>query len=587
MPPGATGIRWHLPPLEPSELAAELESVLGRCRTFAERYEGRIAALDAVALRELLDEHDRLWDELSRLAAHATLRTSASALGDEEQELAAAADAALADAEQLLQFVEVEWLDLPDEHADALVAAQPLEPYRHVLCVKRRLRPHVLPPGEEIALAARDATGQDAWIALYDRTLASIRASVGGRELTLSDLYSRLYDPEPETRAEGLAAVHAALEPALPTIAHCYDSIVADRLAVDGLRRFETARAETDLENELPPALVDDLLREAEDHFELARWWFREKARLLGRRLSVADENAPLEPQRSIPFDEALETTVTALERLAPELGEVVETLAAEGRIDAEPRPGKTGSSFCMYVARDELPYVLVNYRGRVADALRLAHELGHAVHFVLAGSAQPAACAQAPVPIAEIPPALTQLLVLDELAEAELDPDARRSLLAAGVDSTFSGVFRQVVHARFEADAHTLRSEGCVLTASRLSRLWQEHGHRYYGSSLDLPAAYESSWASIGQFVRGRFYNYAYVFAQLAGLVLRAQAREDAAFGARYLAFLRLGASADPLAQVRMLGVEPGRAAWAAAFGELATMIGAAAGERAEAVRT
>jgi oligoendopeptidase F len=48
-------------------------------------------------------------------------------------------------------------------------------------------------------------------------------------------------------------------------------------------------------------------------------------------------------------------------------------------------RPGKIGGAFCYSVAPGLTPYVLLNFKGDVRDIATLAHELGHAVHGLLA----------------------------------------------------------------------------------------------------------------------------------------------------------------------------------------------------------
>ena len=547
--------------VEPS-LAALLE----RCRAFRDRYEGQVALLDADGLRALLDELDGLWNDLSRLAAYATLD------GAEEAE---GADDAFARAQELLRFTDLEWLAVPDERARALLRERPLAPYRHVLEARRRFRPHALSPAEERALAARDPAAEEAWIALYDLARAQVLVPFRGRTCTLDALLGHLRHPDGEVRAAALETIGSALEPLLPTIAHCYDTLVADRLVLDELRGFASPRASTELEHELPSALVDRMLDAVERRSELAHDWFGRKARLLGSRLTVADEHAPLGGEQSVSLDEALAVVVEAFGRLAPELGALVLEFVDEGRIDAEPRPEKTGTGFCLSVARDVKPYVLLNYRARPSDVLKLAHELGHAVHLVLAGRAQTALSFEAPLPVGEVAAALAQLVVADELVEREPDPEARLGLVGGRLETSLEAVFRQVALTRFEEEACRVRAAGEPLGPERLEELWLEAGRRYYGPAVELTDGYRSLWACVGHLFHGRFYNCAYVFAHLTGLVLRRHAVESPGFGERYVRFLERGGSQDPLAQLDGLGVDLGREdVWDVALSELRSML-------------
>jgi oligoendopeptidase F len=570
-----TATRWDLSPLEAAGDGEEaLARVLELCRSFHGRYAGRLASLDAATLRSLLDELGRLWDDLSSSSAYALLRSAENVLDEEAQEIAAKAELALAEADELLRFVEVEWLTVPDDRAKRLLEDPRLAPYRHLLHAKRRLRPYVLSAEAEQALASRDAAAEEAWVAHYDRTLASLRTTFDGRETTLGELLAQSRHPDRDVRAAALVSLQALLEPVLPTLAHCYDTLVADRIAVDELRGFDGPRASSDLENELPPRLVDAMLDAVERHFELGCQWLREKERLLGIRLSVADEHAPLDADRPVPFEEATTTIVETLDGLAPRLGRLARSLLAEGRIDAEPRAGKVGTGFCMTVSRREQPFILLNYRERLSDALRLAHEIGHATQFVLAAEAGTPLTLQPPLGLGEVAAFFTQLLVADALVDAEPDPDVRRAFAAVRLEASLD-VFRQVVLTRFEEKAYRLRAAGQPLSPARLSTLWLEASRRYYGACVDVPDAFGVSWAFVGHLVRARFYNCAYVFASLTSLLLRRLVAEQDDFGERYLTFLSRGGSADPLDQLAELGIDPRRDdVWETAFSELRSLL-------------
>jgi oligoendopeptidase F len=549
---------------------------VSRCGEFRARNEGRLGALDPDGLRALLDELGALWNELSRLSAYASLRLSVAVAGEEEIELATTADLALAEAADLLRFVELEWLALHEEAASAVMDAAALTPYRHFLRSRRRFRSHALSGPEERALAARDPAAEEAWITLYEQTTATATATFDGAELTIDELLGRLRDPVPETRRRALATLAETLRERLPTIAHCYDSLVADRLAVDRLRGFGGPRAARDLENDLPAAAVDRMLEAVEEAYPVAREWFRLKERLLGVSLTVADEHAPLGNAPRIPFAVAVTTVVDVLGRLDPELGSVARGFVDEERIDADPRPGKSGNALCLSVSHDRDPYLLVNYTDHLNDALKLAHELGHGVQFSLSRRAQTPLTFEAPVALGEIPSTFTELLVADELVERERDPDLRRALLAERVEASFDAIFRQVVLTRYEEAAYDARAAGQPLLPDRLCDLWLEANRAYYGSSIALPDDYAPGWAYVAHFVYGRFYNYAYAFAHLTCLLLRARLREEGdAFIRRYVSFLGKGGSEAPVRQLAELGVDLDRDdVWSEALDELSATV-------------
>ena len=74
-----------------------------------------------------------------------------------------------------------------------------------------------------------------------------------------------------------------------------------------------------------------------------------------------------------------------AYQNFSPTLANLASRVIRENHLDAAIRPGKMGGAFCYSVRPKQTPYVLVNFTGEARDVSTLAHELGHAVHAMLA----------------------------------------------------------------------------------------------------------------------------------------------------------------------------------------------------------
>ena len=145
----------------------------------------------------------------------------------------------------------------------------------HYLLGVRRFRRFMLSPAEERALSARDASAGTAWQTLRDRTLGALSAGfddgTGEREWPLSELESaRRAHPDRDVRRRAQETTTGLFEPVLPVIAHCYDSLVADRLAVDRLRGHDDPMEQANLENQIDAGVVEALLAASEAHVEIA-----------------------------------------------------------------------------------------------------------------------------------------------------------------------------------------------------------------------------------------------------------------------------------------------------------------------------
>jgi len=569
--------RWDLGPIAPPDgVRPVLDSLLGRCQAFSRSYTGQVGRLDGSGMAALLSDLGGLRSELLWLSSYATLRLASGTAGAAEHDLDAVIQAGLGEVEETLAFFELEWISL-DETTTAQIISDPrLESDRHYLHSLRRLAPHVLSPGEEHALACREPAAAEAWVALYEQTLSAVEVPFGGRHRTIDEVVSELRSPDRNVRVGALGALHEALTPCAEVAAHCYDTLVADRLVTDQLRRFSGPRAARDLENELASDAVDLMLGRVEDHHGIARRWLAGKARLLGlEQPTIADEHAPLFDELRLPYPAALRLVLETLEGVAPELAAPARRAVAAQAIDAEPRPGKSANAFCLAPGHGRTPYVLINYTGRVRDALKLAHELGHAVHFQLAAERQTPLSFDTGLVTSEVAALLIELLVWGELRRGSAG-DAARQALVEGLEAGFDTVFRQAALTRYEQRAYGLRASGTYLTADRLAEVWLEENTRYYGETLGLPQTYSLDWVRIDHFIRSRFYNYAYAFAYLASLGVLARHRDNrTSLAAHLLGFLRSGGAAAPSDQLSDLGFDPGDSGcWDLAFEELERML-------------
>ena len=87
--------------------------------------------------------------------------------------------------------------------------------------------------------------------------------------------------------------------------------------------------------------------------------------------------------------------------------------------IDAPVTPkGKEGGAFCSYVTPDTfIPYVLLNYLGKMKDVMTLAHELGHGVHASLSRS-QSLLNFHGTLPLAELASTFGEMLVFERVTQ-------------------------------------------------------------------------------------------------------------------------------------------------------------------------
>jgi oligoendopeptidase F len=534
-------------------------ALLERCRAFG-RHRGRLARLTPTELLAAIRELVRLRDALRCWASYAQLRL-ASHDGGEARRLAASTEQLLMNAESELEFFEHEWIGLPGDKARALLADPILGTEHYHLRRLRELASHTLPEAHERLLAERDSAAQEAWIELYERISAQLTVEGPDGPIDVAGAHAQLDHPDPHKRADTLNALTQAVEPHREILAHCLDTLIADRLTVDDLRGLQYPRHATDLENGLRRAVVDDMLDAIGRHAHLARRWWQHKRCLLGRTITIADVRAPLPDSPAPSYRQALQAIVDALNDVDPSLAAPAAALASEGHIDARPRPGKASVPFCLIPSRALKPFVLVNYHETLNDLTSLAHELGHAIHYTFAAT-NPSLLSWAPSAlISEIPAILTELITLRHITRQPGSTRARVAVHAYFSDRLCDLVFRQAAIARFEQSAYEARSGAILLEAEVLDELWLQALRPPHHPELHIPDSYAPAWALVPHLFSRPFYNHTYCFAALVGvLLLKQQRRDPGAFAGIYRQFLANGDTEETTDQLRSFGLDPTR---------------------------
>jgi oligoendopeptidase F len=562
--PALDAAAWDLEPLVDGRGADAVEQLLTQARdraaAFSETYKGRLGELDATTLAEAMRELAEIHDVGGRAGSYAmldfTLDTADPARGalvQKARELGAAIET------QLL-FFELEWNELPDEHAERVLESDELAFCRHYLRTLRRYRPHQLSEPEERVVTELDVTGSSAFRRLFTEQISSVEVELPGDGTTsLEEALSRLQHPDRSVRETAAGAVTESLRPGVRTRAYVFNTLLADKATKDRLRDYPHWLASRNLANEASDESVQALIEAVVGRYELARRWYRLKARLLGLdRLAYWDRMAPVsDTEQRIPYDEAREIVLDCYQGFSPELGTAAGAFFENGFIDAPPRQGKRGGAFCAYTVPSRHPYVMLNYTSRPYDVLTLAHELGHGVH---ASLARPQGIFQftTPLTMAETASIFGETIVLERLLERAPDAGERLSLLAGSLDGAVAAVFRQVAMNRFEHAMHTARREQGELPADRFAELWLETQADLLGDAVELHDDYGIWWSYIPHFVDTPGYVYAYAYGNLLALsVYRRYEEEGAGFVDSYLELLRAGGSAPPEELGRIVGVD------------------------------
>ena len=460
-----------------------------------------------------------------------------------------------------LLFFELEWVEVPDERAEELLATDGLEFAAHYLRMERRYRDHLLSKPEEVISTELSVTGRGAWTRLFDELTSALRVDLEDTEepVSLDVALSRLFHPDRNERRVTAEAVTAALEPGLRTRAYVFNTLLHDKAIKDRLRGYPNWLAARNLSNEASDESVQALIEAVKGRYGLARRWYETKAKLLGiERLADYDRMAAVTTdEEEIGWEQGRELVTDSFASFSPEAGGIVERFFDERWIDAPPTAVKRGGAFSASTVPSVHPYVLLNYTDRRRDVLTLAHELGHGLHQTLARK-QGVFHQDTPLTVAETASVFAEEIVFGRLLDQADEPASRLGLLAEAVEGQIATVFRQIAMNQFEDRVHTARRGEGELAVERIGEIWHETQVELLGDSVEVTDGYRSWWSYVPHFIGSPGYVYAYAFGQLLALsVYRLYTERGDEMVPGYLEMLGAGGSMAPEELGKLVGVD------------------------------
>ena len=563
---------WDLDPLVDGRGADGVKERLERADAlaveFAERYQGKVAGLDADGLLEAMRAFVEMYEEVDRGASYAYLRFSTDTADPERGALLQYVQERGTAIETKVLFFELEWAALDDAKAGELVADERLGFARHYLENARRYRPHLLSEPEERILAEKSVSGRGAWTRLFSEVTSAITVRLPevaqegedeGGDVSLEVALSKLQSPDRDVRRAAAESITEGLAPGLRTRAFIFNTLLHDKAVDDRLRNYPTWLSSRNLSNEASDESVQALVEAVRARNDIPRRWYTLKARLLGLdRLADYDRVAAVsQDEGAVSWAEARSLVTDCYEGFSPELGAIVRRFFDERHVDAPVRPGKRGGAFCASTVPELTPYVMLNYTARRQDVLTLAHELGHGVHGALAAR-QGILQMSTPLTMAETASVFGEQITFARLLEMADSAEARLALLARSVEGAIATVFRQTAMNRFEELAHTARRGEGELSVERIGELWGSSQEELLGESVEVTPGYLSWWSYVPHFMSTPGYVYAYAYGQLLAMsVYRRYEEEGSDFVPRYLELLAAGGSRAPEELAAIAGLD------------------------------
>ncbi len=479
-----------------------------------------------------------------------------------------------AKASQASAWFNPELLAIPLATVQAWMHALPdLNVYRFAIEDLYRQQEHVLDEKGEhlLSLSSRfSSSPNDAYAALSTADIKhpAVRLS-SGHEVTLSYGQYRAIlatNRNQADRASAFAAYHKIFEANVNTYASLYNGVLQRDWFHAQARGYASTLDAALHGNNIPPAVVTNLIESTKAGTEPLRRYHRLRRRVL--ELSTYhsyDSTIPLvDFDEKYPYESVLEWLPASVEPLGEAYRNELRSVLFGDWIDVYENTGKRSGAYSAPVYGVH-PYMLLNYNDTLDAVFTLAHEMGHSMHTQLSNAHQPFVYSAYTIFVAEVPSTLSEMLFLEFMLRRARDERERIVLLQHAIDGIVGTFYTQVLFADYEQQAHRLAEEGRPVTADTLSEIYFGLLKAYHGDALDYDDLSRVTWARIPHFYSTPYYVYQYATcfassAQLMKQLTSGSESERAAAIERYLTLLKSGGSDHPMPLLQKAGVDLGR---------------------------
>lgn len=559
---------WRLEDLysDEQQWQNEMESIVQDVQTVT-CFKGKLHESASVLL-SCLEAMEKLQERALRCSAYARLRLSEDSTNGDHQARNSRAQDMGATLSAALSFVAAEISTLSEEKLGLYMLNEPqLKQYSPFLKQIMSMKPYRLHPETEAALASLSGVLAAPYqiyqqSKLADMSFEPVTDEHGHEHAVSFALYENRYIQSPDTllRREAFRSFANTLRQYQNGIAETYATEVKKQVTLAKLRGYPNVTAmllhPQQVESSLYETLLDTIQRELAPHM---RRWAKLKQRVLGlSEMRYSDLKAPFDSDYDpdVTYEDAVQLVGDALQVMGAEYNDIIQEAFRERWIDYADNIGKSTGAFCssLYGAHS---FILMTWTGNMRNAFTLAHELGHAGHFMLAGSYQRLMNMRASLFFIEAPSTMNELLLADHLFRQSSEPRMRRLVISQLLNTYYHNFVTHLLEGEMQRRVYQCASQGEAITAKLLSQLMHSVLSGFWGEGVVMEEGAELTWMR-----QPHYYMSLYPYTYSAGLTAStAAAKRIRELGQpaidQWLAALKAGGTLPPLELLKLAGVD------------------------------
>lgn len=471
------------------------------------------------------------------------------------------------------------WLLLVEDLEGKIGQSDLLTEHAFLISEIIRKSKYSLDENTESIIAQMRNTGSRAFDTLQKKVASAITEKVildgEEKELPLQAIRNLAMEKDADKRKAGYEAEMKAYKKNEEWSAAALNGIKGEALTLSKLRGYKSPLEQTLVNSRMNQETLDAMLSAIKDSLPKFREYFKTKAELLGHKngLPFYDIFAPMgNADVSFPLEKGQKLVLEQFATFSQELHDMAKRAFDNRWIDVEPRKGKAGGAFCAPVLTLKESRILLNYTGKLNNAITMAHELGHAFHnknmfnesILNYGS---------PMPLAETASIFCETIVKNA-ALKEANDEELFSILEVAIQGYSQVIVDIYSRFLFETALFEKREDG-ALSPTQFQELMMAAQKESYGDGLDPEYLHPYMWMNKPHYYMPDrdFYNFPYSFGLLFAKGLYAKYKEMGdAFVPKLNNLLASTGKMDIVSVAKLLDVDvTDQAFWQASLNEIA----------------
>ena len=510
---------------------------------------------------EILDLRTIIYRSIDKLTSYSSMKRDENSKIPESQKLAIEMDSLYSKVEADMSFLSPCLLSLTKEEWNKLKEDKRYNFYKIFFDRILREKEHMLSEDMEYIMSSySDVTGAS-HNSFYMLSYADMKfpdLENTNEKLSHATFVKLLTDKKRELRKETFEKFYDTYQNYENTFASTLYGNMKGVITESKLRKFNSAREMALFADDVDIKVYDSLIESVHKALPSIHDYFALKKKVLGLdEYHMYDIYTNISDyDRIIPFEEAKEIVLKALQPMGEEYCSIIKKAFEENWIDVYPQDGKRSGAYsggCY----DSAPYILMNYNENLSSVFTLIHELGHSVHSYMSKKNNEFIYSSYTIFVAEVASTTNEMLLINYLLNNTDNKDEKIYLLNYYADMFKSTVFRQTMFAEFEKIVHEKVENGEALTAEDFNNIYYELNKLYFGENVEVDDRISLEWARIPHFYRD-FYVYKYATGLSAAAVISKKIldKEENALE-NYFEFLKDGNNNFPIKQLQKAGAD------------------------------